>query len=70
MTTKEKMERRIGMLEKSLSEMLQLADSVVLGAATNLACVRARTLLGIEAKPDTSDPCPICKKPFKTCGHF
>lgn len=69
-STIKKMERRIEKLEKSLVEMIQLADSCVLGSATNMACVRARSLLGVPAKPDTSDPCPICKKPFRTCGHF
>jgi hypothetical protein len=24
----------------------------------------------IESRKDTSSPCPICNKPFKTCGHF
>jgi hypothetical protein len=23
-----------------------------------------------KMEADKSDPCPICKKPFKTCGHF
>lgn len=24
----------------------------------------------VMKKADKSSPCPMCKKPFKTCGHF
>jgi DNA repair exonuclease SbcCD ATPase subunit len=66
-----KLEKRVNKLERMLEEIIETyndAGAVHSPRQMESKIKKATTMLGMD--PDKSDPCPICKKPFKTCGHF
>lgn len=66
-----KLEKRVNRLEKMLEEIIETyndAGSIHSPKPMKSKIAKAMTMLGMDA--DKSDPCPICKNPFKTCGHF
>ena len=66
-----KLEKQVSKLKKILEEIIQTyndAGSVHSPKQMESKINKAMTMLEMDL--DKSDPCPICNKPFKTCGHF